>query len=241
MSDVTSPIYFIDYSKISDTLMWLDNFHILKFNVTLQKANTSSGGMSSFHKEFSFMNKNTNTEMISISRDYSFYYSIEEAKNKNWNNSLILRPGEVEVLGMIIPRNIYPWYFSTTEKQSAFMTKDGQLVVKSGLKAQMPLNDKSYLEFRPIVIEFENSHEQKQGIRFIINRSDNYIDMSIDKFLEFNAYILRTDMLTAAMTMLNYVKTRPYGMNMIGSRSNNNYQQNNSNYSNNSGGKKGFF
>lgn len=216
-----SPIYFIDYSRISDTLMWLDNDHILKFCVSLQKAD-GKGNTNSFHKEYTYMNKNTNMELISIVRNYSFYYLIECPKNKSSNNTIVLRPADVELLRMFIPNNIYPWYIGSNEKKRAFINNDGKLLAKTDFKAQFPLSDQSFLEFRPTVIEYENTHEQKEGIRFIINSASNYFDISVDKFLEFSSYVVRTDMLNAAMNMLTYVKTKPYGLNMNNLNSNKN-------------------
>ena len=102
-----SPIYFIDYSKISDTLMWLDMDHSLKFCVTLKKYD--NGNENNFHKEYTYLNTSNNTMNISIVRNYNFYFLLEDKKNKT-TGSVAFRPGDVELFKMVINNNIFPWF-----------------------------------------------------------------------------------------------------------------------------------
>ena len=232
-----SPIYFIDYSKISDTLMWLDMDHSLKFCVTLKKYD--NGNENNFHKEYTYLNTSNNTMNISIVRNYNFYFLLEDKKNKT-TGSVAFRPGDVELFKMVINNNIYPWFIG---RSRVYEKKDGCLIVKGKAKVQFPLNNQNYIEISPIVIEFENSSEQKEGIRLVINRSDNYFDITIDKFMEFSYIMCNTDMVNAAMNMLTYVKSKPYGVNMVDIHNNTQWNRN-SNYNSgnsNNGGKSGFF
>ena len=64
----------------------------------------------------------------------------------------------------------------------------------------------------PIIITYEDG-TLKEGIRMIINNKNNFIDMDINKFMEFYYYICNTDIYCAATNLLNYVKIGPYGMN----------------------------
>lgn len=244
-----SPIHFIDYNKISDSLMWFDSTHVLKFCVVLQKKD-KKGDIVPFHKEFSFMNKSNNTEQLTIVRDYSFYYIIEDIKNKgNFtanNTSILLHANDVELLRILLERNLYPWFLPPTRDKIFGKDNMNRLIVKGNQKVQFPVTNRSYLEFRPTIIEYENTDEQKEGVRLIMNDIDNFIDISIDKFMEFGNYIIHTDMINAAMNMLTYVKLRPYGTNLFDFNQQNtttNYiatpNNNRPNYSNNN--KKGFF
>ena len=223
--NVISPIYFIDYNKISDTLMWLDMNHSLKFCVSLKTYN--NGMESSFHKEYQFMSNTNNTMNITISRNYNFYFLLEDKKNKS-TGSIVFKPGDIELFKMVIHNNIYRWFIGSSR---VYEKKDNVLIVKGKEVIQFPFNNQSYIELRPIVIDFENSHEQKEGIRIAINSAGNFFDLTIDKFLEFTGIICNTDMVNAAMNMLTYVKTKPYGINLTDINSNTSWNRNtNGNY-----------
>jgi hypothetical protein len=83
------------------------------------------------------------------------------------------------------------------------------------------ISNTSYIGFKPIVYYYKNSDEVKQGVFVEINSPDNSFEISIDNFLQFTSIVLNTDMVNAAMNMLNYVKSKPYGMNNIELKDNN--------------------
>jgi hypothetical protein len=215
--------------------MWLDGTRVLKFTVSLRKMNSKNNMMQFYHKEFAY--NSGNDALISISRDFNYYYTIDDIKNKQ--DTIVLRPGAVEMLRMLFTNNIFPWFYGS---KTAFVNKDGELNVVSKKSEQMPLDNKTYIEFRPIVIYFDNTAEQVPGVRLTINRSENLIDIPLDKFMEFASILIRTDMINYAANMLTYVKSKPYGTNLnYANNFNNNfnnssYRPNNSNYNGNGGG-----
>ena len=206
-----SPLIFTEYDKISDTLMWLGNSkYQVKFVV--QMGRKKFGKFESFHKEFLRYSDKYDKNVMSIRRDYSYYYSIERAKGLE--GSVMLRPNDVEILKYIINTKIYPWFFGGKNIYGINQNKE-LCLKKSVMAAQITLNEASYMKIRPIVYKYELTNELKQGVSMEINDKSNKIEISIDTFLQFTNIILNTDMAVAAMTMLNYVKIKPYGQNLM--------------------------
>ena len=207
MAEKINPIYFIDYDKIADTVMWFNSDYILKFNVILKHRNKNGDSMS-FHSEYKTYNQRLDKEYLSISRSFTFYFTIES--ENNFGNGLVIRPNDVELLSMVIQNNIYPWFIG----KNIFGTdKSGRRVIKGEFTpVQFPLTDQKFITFAPIVIDYENG-QSSEGLRISINTNEEYFDITVNKFLEFAYYIIHTDMYAVACSMLNYVKTKPYLVN----------------------------
>ena len=203
-----SPITFLDYDRITDTILWFNNIYSLKFFVKLKRSVNNK--IHDFHQEYTKYNKRLGGTFTSINRHYSFGFSIDN--REQFKDGVVLRPSDVELLRIVIENNIYPWFMS--DRRIYGKDRDNRLAIKGKYEPiHFPLNSAQFLRFEPIVISYEDSMEDKEGIRITINDNDNYMDIAIDKFLEFSSYILHTDMVNAAMTLLNYVKTQPYGEN----------------------------
>ena len=78
----------------------------------------------------------------------------------------------------------------------------------------LPINERSYIKFTPVVITFEDTNSYKEGIRLELNSRDTCVDITIDKFLELVYILKNTDMINLAATMINYVKIPPYNINV---------------------------
>ena len=224
MAEKINPIFFIDYDKISDTIMWFNQNYTLKFNVIL-KRRTKEGAEYPFHSEYKSLNPKSDKEYLSISRSFNFYFSIDN--RINFNNGIMLRPNDIELLSMVIQNNIYPWF---SGKTSVFGTDDqGKRVLKGKVKdIAFPLSDQKYISFRPILIEYDNG-QSSEAIRIVINKEEDFFDITINKFMEFAYYIIHTDMYTAATNLLTYVKTKPYLVNYKDLTENYGYNRNSQN------------
>lgn len=205
-----SPFIFTEYDKISDTLMWFGaSKYKLRFCVQLNRKDQNNG-VRPFHSEFGFYNENLGKKSVNISRDYKYFYSIE--RSNDFEGSVILRQNDAEVLRFLINNRMYPWFFGS--KSIYGMDANNGLCLKRNVKdVILPLSNNSYMGFRPIVINYENTHESKQGVEITINENTNSFEIDIDNFLQFTSIILHTDMVNCAMSMLNYVKTKPYHVN----------------------------
>ena len=199
---------FMDYDKISDTIMYFTSEVSLKFVVNLSRKN-KSGDRTSFHSEYGYMSNYTNRKSYSIKRNISCFFSVDDCKD--FNNSIIIRPQDVILLKMIMDNNIIPWFIGNTRIYD--FDKSGKLILKGKWSpADFPLSDYKFMSFMPIVITYQDG-TLKEGIRIIINDKNNFIDIDINKFFEFYYYICNTDMYNAAATLLNYVKCGPYEQN----------------------------
>jgi hypothetical protein len=206
-----SPIVFLDYDKISDTLIYFSADITLRFNVQLGRKD-KDGHRKFFHRETMYESKYSNVgPVVGIRRDMNFYYSIDDARN--YINGVMISIQDVMLLKMLMDNNILPWFIG---KKNIYGTNpdDGQLVITGKWKPQQfTLSDYKYLEFLPIVLVYEDG-KSNYGIRMIVNDPNNFVDMDLNRFMAFYTIIANTDMYTLASTMLTYAKNEPYGVNM---------------------------
>ena len=207
-----SPFIFIDYDKISDVLMWFNSEYYMKMNVKLSKIDRYNGRLP-FHSEYKFYNKNTDRETYNIRRDYSVFFSIESTIKDIENNYIYLNPSDVYVLNILINNNIMPWFFGDTRIFGK--NKQDQLCIKRKefTRVNLPVNSGQYISFLPTICIF-NDDTSKEGVSICINSDSIFFDITIDKFLQFAYIVSNTDMYTMASTMINYVKAKPYLVNL---------------------------
>src|SRR5574344_1055570 len=210
---------FLDYDKISDTLMYFSKEISLNFCVGLTRKN-QQGQFVSYHNEYGY--KNNGKQCYSIKRNIYSYFIINDYRD--FNNSILIRPQDVSLLQMILNSSIIPWVVGP--KRIYSFDSNQKLIIKGKWsQVDFPLSEYKYLSFAPIIIAYQDQ-TMKEGIRITINNKSNYIDIDINKFMEFYYYICNTDMYSAAIGLLNYVKSGPYGMNLhnIDSDNNNDYR-----------------
>lgn len=198
---------FLDYDKITDTLMYFDNNITLNFVVQL-KRNNKGGVKVPFHSEYVY--RVFQDEGLSIKRNFRYYFAINDAKD--FNNSIMIQIQDLFLLKIMMENNIIPWYIGSSRIYS--MNDDNNLIIKKKFNVEsFPLSDYKYLSFSPIVINYTDN-TSKEGVRICFNNNDNFVDITINKFLEFYNYIASTDVYNAAIGLVNYVKMQPYGMNI---------------------------
>lgn len=210
---MATPFTFVNYDRITDNLIWLGytgnrEATTLKFVVDLTKQDIQ-GQEKHFHSESRYYSKKFERYSQSINRTYSCYFVI----NCGFENmGCVLRPSDVQIFNMLVDNNIMPWFMGESR---IFTMKDNVMrIIGNYNDVTLPLSERSYIRFSPVVINYENSNNFKEGIRMEMNSTDNCIDITLDKFLEM-AYILKnTDMITLAATMINYVKIPPYEVNV---------------------------
>ena len=204
---------YSDYDKITDLLMFLSTDILLKFAVVLSKSVSKTDNTRKFlHSECVYESKYRNIdESISITRTMNTYYFLIDIKG-DFFGSIVLKPGDVEILKMIIDKKILPWFFG---KNMAFQIRENKLYLgEYGEPVIYAPSDYKYLGFAPIVITYENG-QSKQGIRIYVNNQDTFAELDIDSFMTFVNIIKCTDMYNAACNLVNYVKMPPYGINQF--------------------------
>lgn len=209
------PFTFVNYDRITDNLLWLGRTGngesvYLKFVVDLVKLDQYNNERH-FHSESKFYSKKLQRNSQSITRNYNCYFVLNAGMD---NIGCILRPSDVQLLNMLIESNIMPWFMGETRIFG--MKGDTMRVLGNYIEQTIPLNERSYIKFIPVVITFEDINSYKEGIRLELNDRNTCVDLTIDKFLEL-VYILRnTDMINLAAAMINYVKIPPYNINVRG-------------------------
>lgn len=204
-------ITFLDYDKISDTLIYFSQEITLKFNVQLGKKD-KDGRRKFFHREVAYESKYSNVgPVVSIKRDMYFYFSIDDTRN--YLNNIMIGIQDIPLLKMLIDNNIIPWFIGN-KKIFGLSPDDGKIILTGKWKRQQfTLSDYKYIEFMPIVILYEDD-KTNYGIRMIINDPDNFVDMDLNKFMSFYYIVTNTDMYSAASNLVCYTKQEPYGLNM---------------------------
>lgn len=200
------PLFNI-YSKISDTMMYIDERYRLDFYVQLMRKG-KNGNAIPFHSETEYFNKNLDQDVVSIKRVFS--YGILLNCIDSFDNSVIIKPKDIPVIQWNMNNRILPWYmgehkvFALDDENQLYMTENDQI--------QIPLSETSFIIFAPMIFDYADG-ASKEGCRLYINSFNNYINMSLDKLMEMCYYLCNTDFYNAALSMLTYVKTGPYGVN----------------------------
>jgi hypothetical protein len=206
-----SPFLYIDYDKISDVILWFNRNYYLKLNVRLSR-NDKSGNRIPFHSEYKTEYNNNIT--YSIRRDYSVFFSVEcNDKSIADRNYVYLYPEDVYVLNMLINNNILPWFMG--DNRIFGKDKENKLYLKyTDVERQyLPLQGGGFLSFAPTVIEYVMDDTCKEGINVGINHDNITFDITVDKFFQFAYILANTDMISAAIGMINYVKVKPWLVN----------------------------
>lgn len=202
---------YTDFDKISDTIMFFDSIHTLDFCTRL-----SGKDKSGYRRFYEFEMEYQSNQYIgvdsgkSIKRTMSFYYIIN---NKNYfTSSIILKVNDVYILNNIIANNVLPWFFGNNR---IFAEKNNRLVIDGQFNPVEYIKDpQNWLRFEPITIEYED-RTYKEGIRMTICTNDDYVDISIDKFLEFYGHLNYQNMYLQSEAQCNYAKMSPHGLNLL--------------------------
>ena len=199
---------FTDYDKITDTLMFFNQQYQLNIVVQLNWI-SKSNKINPFHSEYKY--KKDGRTCYSIKRDINVSFEIKD--RENYEDSVYIKPKDMILFNMMIQDQVITWYRGSTRIYS-FDNNNKLRIRKKFTPAEFPLSDYKFIRFIPIVIDYDDN-TSKEGVRLIINHDDNYVDLEIGRFMEFVYYITNIDLYNAASSMLNYVKTAPYGTNMI--------------------------
>lgn len=211
---------FLNYDKISDTLIYLTNDVVLRFNVNLAKKSKDNKRVP-FHSEYAYTTAKYGTPqtIYSIKRNFTYYFTIDDTRD--FMNNVLLRAQDVFMLLYLLNHQVLPWFMGNNRIFG--FNKQNQLnIIGKYTQVEFPLNDYKYMMFLPIILTYEDG-TSKEGVRMIINQQNNAVDIDINKFFEFYYTIKNTDMYNAALSMINYVKTTPYGQNLVSMDNNNPY------------------
>lgn len=208
---MSSSINYTDFDRITDSIMFLDTYHTLDFTTRL-----STKDKNGYRRFYEFQTQYQTNQFLdsnigrSIKRTMSFYYVINN--RQMFTGSIILRVNDVYILHELLETKVMSWFFGSSR---IYSEKDDRLYIKGQYNPVEYIKDlQNWLKFEPIVIQNEDN-SFKEGVRMYICSNEDYVDMNIDKFLEFFGYLNYQNMYLQAEAQCNYVKISPYLSNNI--------------------------
>lgn len=205
----------LQYEKITDDLCILGVNTILRFNVSLA-SKTQDGQKKLFHSEFEYRaDKYTNLNRVcSIRRTFDYYLSIENLRvNDNGVKEFIM----IRIQDILYVREQFELatkWFRDAKYENLFARSKGRLVMLGTVEPIKILGlamDKS-LMLEPIIINYDETN-QTTGVRLYLSSRDNYVDMSIDKFMGVVYLLSSINMYESAQILLNYIQRPELGSN----------------------------
>lgn len=206
MKQLVTPI---DYDKLSDDLYWLGNKIVVRFNVVLAKQKETDQSRIFHHKEFLYPSKYSDKDrVITMRRSFQYYISID--KIDMYDAGVMIRVQDI----MLVRAKLHEasmWFTNGT-----FAEKKKKLIIPSRPNSITitGLTGGKYIMMDPIVIEYEDSNLQQQGIRLTISDQDIYTDMSIDKFYGLCYLMNSINMYQSAQLLINYLGRPELGTNL---------------------------
>lgn len=205
----------LQYEKITDDLCILGINTILRFNVSLA-IKTQDGIKKLFHSEFEYKAKkytNLNT-VCSIRRSFDYYLSIENLRaNQDGIKEFIM----IRIQDILYVREQFELatkWFRDSKYENLFAMSKGRLVMLGKVEPIKILGlamDKS-LMLEPIIINYDDNN-QTTGVRLYLSSRDNYVDMSVDKFMGIVYLLSSINMYESAQILLNYLQRPELGTN----------------------------
>lgn len=206
----------IQYDRITDDIYTIGKNVVLRFSVGLSKSFNDQRIY--FHKEYEYSSKYNNDPktLITVKRNYDFYYSIENVlKDENTGTKEFIRIGITEILLFEQKLKQAVDWFTSKEFESLYAKRMGKLIMlgkpESIKITGLPME--KFIIFEPTICIYETS--TYPGIRMYLSSYSNYVDISIDRLMGLYYIISRFDMYNAALSMINYIERPPFGTNLV--------------------------
>lgn len=197
----------VDYDKISDDLYWLSKTIVVKFNVVLSYQGKDDN-RHFHHKEYAYASKYQDIDHgYSIKRSFNFYITIEDLEDRE--NCTIIGVKDILLFRAKLQEAVTFFTDGTfgQKKNNLIIAKNRDPIIIGGL----PLN--KYITLNPIVIQYDETSPQQQGIRLTLS-DKGYADLSIDKFYGLIYIINSLNMYQSAQLMINYLGRPSLGYNL---------------------------
>lgn len=213
----------VDYDKISDDLCVLGYNTVLRFNVVLSRA-TQDGKRYHYHHEYEYSsNKYIDTKnLITIRRQFDFYLSIENLRQNEFGQKefIMIRIQDILYVREQL-QNAVKW-FRSSEYSNLYGMKDNMTILLRNVEPIyiFGLAGDKFIGLEPSVISYEEG-KSFSALRMYLSSKDNYIDMTIDKFMGLVYLIESINMYESAQLLINYLQRPEYGTNLHSFGSNN--------------------
>lgn len=204
---------FTLYDRITDQMMYLANGVTLNFVVRLSYSDKFQERRS-YHSEWAKQSEYRNYNDPSLTMKRTFKYSYAIYLKDSLFSAFNIRVCDIIPIVTLIENGVLPWFYKGGQN-NVFDHKEDKLVINKEYTPMVyPQSEYSYIKFEPIVIFSSKTEKYLEGVLCTLNSDEVQFEMPLDKVYEL-LYILKcTDLHTLASTMVNYVKTPPYYVNM---------------------------
>lgn len=205
------PIEFLDYDKITDIIYELGQKMVLEMVVSLSRKNEITGDRYHYHREFRYDSKYSKDKMISIKRSFDYYLQLNKIDVPM--SGIMIR---VQDMYLVLAKlnEALKWF----ETAGIFGVKSGSrdLYIKVSQQSIIipELIQGKYIQLDPIVIVYENTGMQTQGIRITLGDPSIFSDVPMNKFYGLVYIMSNLDMYGCAQNMVNYLQRPEYGTNL---------------------------
>lgn len=189
-----------DFNKLADVVYRLSSNVTIKANVELVKVGID-GTKKSFHREVQTSNG------IKMTREFVYYYTFERAGDDYV--SIMIRVSDM-ILFQRRLNDMLKWF----EDGKTFVVKNKKLVLLPTKSLVIPgLAANKYIQFDPIVYQFDESSPVSPGVRITLGDPDNYVDIDVDKVYGMK-YALEANMFLVSQNIVNYLGRPDFGTNL---------------------------
>lgn len=192
-----------DYNKVSDVMLTLGDRGVMKMNVTLNYL-AYEGKKVNYHSEVQ------SNQGFKINRKFQYYISFERT-GPDRSLGVMIRTQDMILLQRKL-NECMNWF----EDKNQFMYKNNKLICLAGTKPVIldGLAANKYLQFEPIVVQFDESSAVSPGVRITLGDPEVYIDIEVSKFYSMKYLIDTTNLYIAAQGLLSYLGRPEFGTNL---------------------------
>lgn len=189
-----------DYNKLSETIVRFNGESTVKANVQLTKLINNE--KASYHREVQ------TDRGIKMHREFNYFYTFEKGYGNEFT-SIMVRNNDMILLNRILDKTLN-WF----EDNKHFMIKNKKLILvpTKPLLVTGLVNNK-YLQFEPIVFQFDESSPVSPGVRITLGDPEIFIDVDVDTYYGF-VYNMRPNMYVVCQNLVNYLGRPEFGTNL---------------------------
>ena len=174
MNELINPM---DYDKITDDVYYMGNGVYLRLNVILARRR-EDGTRRHFISNYKYQSKYIDQgKVITMRRSFDYFLTLESIFDRTQN--VMIRVQNMILFKSKI-REAVKWFSDNRvfglKRNKLIIAGKPDPIILTGLAANKTIS------LEPVVINYEDSQEQKPGIRVTLNESSVYTDMSIDNF-----------------------------------------------------------
>lgn len=174
MREMINPM---DYDKITDDVYYMGNGIYLRLNVILARKR-EDGSRKHFISNYKYQSKYIDQgKVITMRRSFDYFLTLESIYDRTQNVM-------IRVQNMILFKSKIKEAVKWFSDGKIFGLKKNKLIIagKPNPILLTSLAANKTIKLEPIIIDYEDSQEQKPGIRMTLNESSIFADMSIDNF-----------------------------------------------------------